>query len=72
MGTSKRVSQGSQVLNYLSNRGHITQATASSVYGISRLAAVVYSLKQKGHNIATTMKDGVKGQYAEYNLVLPS
>lgn len=62
-------SQPEQVLTYLAKRNHITQATASSVLGISRLAAVVHTLKKRGYNIQTNMVEGVKGMFAEYTLV---
>lgn len=61
--------QPGQVLSYLRSRGHITQATASAVLGCSRLAAVIYRLKQEGHNIETKLLDGVRGRYAEYHLI---
>lgn len=64
----QKPTQAAQVLSYLRSRKRLTQSTASSLYGISRLAAVVWRLNKQGHNIVTTLKDGVKGKYAEYSL----
>jgi hypothetical protein len=58
--------QGEQVLHYIHKRGHITQATASSIYGISRLAAVVHTLRANGHNVLKKTVSGIKGSFAEY------
>lgn len=64
----QKPTQAAQVLSYLRSRKRLTQSTASSLYGISRLAAVVWRLNKQGYNIVTTLKDGVKGKYAEYSL----
>ncbi|MDC1509223.1 helix-turn-helix domain-containing protein [Oceanospirillaceae bacterium] len=55
------------VLNHLSTRNKITSIEAIGLYGITRLAAVVFDLKKKGHPIQTTMKAGIKSKYAEYS-----
>jgi hypothetical protein len=64
----KAPTQGEQVLHYIQQRGHITQSTASSIYGISRLAAVVHTLRAKGHNVIKKTVIGIKGSFAEYYL----
>lgn len=62
------MSQASTVLSHLESRTKITSVEAIGLYGITRLAAVVYNLKKDGHNIQSTMKDGVNAPYAEYTL----
>jgi len=61
-------SQTNQVLNYMQKRGPITQATASSVFGCSRLASVIHRLKKKGHHIDSHIVQGIRGRYAKYSL----
>lgn len=38
------------------------------MYGITRLAAIVYRLKKRGHKIRSIERDGVRGRYVEYML----
>jgi hypothetical protein len=65
----RKLTQGQQVLNYLEAKGTITSVTAIGVFGITRLADVVFRLKKAGNNIVTEMKDGVNGApYAEYRI----
>jgi predicted ThiF/HesA family dinucleotide-utilizing enzyme len=61
-------SQAEKVLNYMRRRGAITQATATGVFGISRLAAIVHKLKSRGFDIQSRRVKGVNGMYAEYRL----
>ena len=63
------MSQATTVLNHLTNNRKITSIEAIGLYGITRLSAVVHSLKKDGVNVGTTMKAGVKAPYAEYTLV---
>ena len=56
------------ILNHLMSNRKITSIEAIGLYGITRLAAVVHSLKGAGHAVNTTMKKGVKSKYAEYSL----
>jgi hypothetical protein len=56
------------VLTHLTNNRKITSIEAIGLYGITRLAAVVYTLNKQGISITTTMKTGVKAPYAEYSL----
>jgi hypothetical protein len=63
-------SQKSQVLSHLKHHGPLTPLRALGVYGIYRLAARVYELKQEGHNIETLIHSDPKGKtYAEYRLL---
>ena len=63
------MTQQEKVLDYLRKKERITSATAISVLGITRLADVIFKLKQKGHSFVTEMKMGVNGSpYAEYRL----
>ena len=66
--TAKSDTQVKMVLNYLERRGPITQATASHVFGCSRLASVIYRLRKRGHEITATYEQGVKGRFARYAL----
>lgn len=68
-GKLTQPTQGEQVMDYLNARGSLTQATAGSVLGISRLAAVIQKLKKRGINIRTDYVQGIRGRYAEYSLV---
>lgn len=57
------------VLEQLKRRKRVTPQTALEGCGCFRLAAVVYRLREKGHNVLTTMKYTANGgQYAEYTL----
>jgi hypothetical protein len=63
------MSQVKTVINHLNNNRKITSIEAIGLYGITRLAAVVHSIKKSGVEVDTTMKDGVnKTKYAEYSL----
>ena len=64
------MTQTKTVINHLTNNRKITSIEAIGLYGITRLAAVVFLLRKSGIQVNTTMKDGVnKTQYAEYSLV---
>jgi|TARA_R110002074_G_scaffold44462_1_gene115634 hypothetical protein len=64
------MTQTNTVINHLNNNRKLTSIEAIGLYGITRLAAVVYTLRKSGLDVTTTMKDGVnKTQYAEYSLV---
>ena len=56
------------VFNHLTNNRKITSIEAIGLYGITRLAAVVYTLNKRGVSITTTMKTGVKAPYAVYSI----
>lgn len=67
--TKKRFeSQTNQVLHYMQKRGPITQATASSVLGCSRLAAVIHRLRKNGYTIDSNIVQGIRGRYAKYSI----
>lgn len=61
------MTQQDQVLKYLKKKKTITSVTAIGVFGITRLADVVFKLKKKGYDIKTEMKEGAHGRYAEYS-----
>lgn len=69
------ITQKQLVLNHLKhNRLGITSAEAFAEYGITRLAAVIFDLREEGHDITTediyaTNRYGVKVSYARYKLV---
>jgi hypothetical protein len=64
------MTQKQTVLNHLTNNRKLTSIEAIGLYGITRLAAVVYDLKKQGLEVETTMKNGVNNtQYAQYSLV---
>ena len=56
------------VLNHLENNRKITSIEAIGLYGITRLAAVVYLLKKQGFEITSERKDGARSTYSEYRL----
>jgi hypothetical protein len=66
----KFMTQTQTVLNHLTNNRKLTSIEAIGLYGITRLAAVIHTLKSQGLDVETTMKNGVnKTQYAQYALV---
>ena len=63
------MSQNIQVLNYLKDRGPITPNKARTEFGVERLAAVIYRLRNAGNTIVTVDRRSFTGrQYAEYHL----
>ena len=67
--TSKRT-RYDQVLNHLLSGHSLTQGEAIMLGFGTRLAATVYTLKKRGHNIVTKMKTDSNGyDYADYSLV---
>ena len=66
-------SQFALVLKHLESGKEINPNIAINQYGIYRLGAVIYCLKQEGYNIATRLEyfkkpSGRKGHYAVYRL----
>jgi len=53
--TVEDLSQKEQVLWHLRNAGTITQHRALTDYGIQRLAARIYDLREEGHDITKEM-----------------
>jgi hypothetical protein len=61
--------QDRKVLDHLSSGKTLTQLEAFGVYGIFRLGARVWSLKQDGYKITSRRKVDANGKpYAEYAL----
>ncbi len=62
------MTQATKVLKHLNKRRYITPAIAWNTYGISRLAAVIYDLRELGYAIHTSMReDAVGHKYAHYS-----
>lgn len=67
------MSQNDTILNHLRTSGSITPLEAINRYGITRLGARVYDLKQRGYIITRTMeftrnRNGDPTRYARYYL----
>lgn len=65
--------QTNQVLHHLRTRGRLTQREAMNLYGIMRLGARVYDLRERGYNIVKDMERSVNRygrpvRYAVYRL----
>ena len=64
------MSQQQRVLRPLQSGRSLTPLIAMQHYGVMRLAAVVYRLRNSGYKIKTIMKKDARGiEYAEYRLV---
>jgi glutamate synthase domain-containing protein 2 len=62
--------QAKTVLRHLKKKGHISPAEALIVYGISRLAASIYDIRNVGYEVDTEVKhDAQNHKYARYTLV---
>lgn len=64
----RKGTQQETILNHLKRNKYITDVTASGLYGIGQCAGCVFKLKKLGHNIKTTMREGMRGRYAEWSL----
>ena len=62
------MTQADKVLKHLKKRKKLTSVEAIGLYGITRLAAVIYALKEAGVKINTLRKKGVNSGYVEYQL----
>lgn len=67
-------SQESKILTHLSDRGPLTALDSLNLYGVMRLAAVVFNLRKAGHDVVTEMvpiegRDGTAKKIARYSLV---
>jgi hypothetical protein len=60
----KKISKQEKVLTHLQTYGSITPLEALEKYGSFRLGALIFNLRQEGHNIKTNIVEG-KG-YAKY------
>lgn len=62
------------ILNHLKNGEEITPLDAFTKYGVYRLGAIIYDLKQEGYNILSRIEhykkpSGKRGHYAVYKLI---
>jgi len=62
------MSQSTQILNHLKQGNSLTPMEALNLCNCWRLADVVYKLKNKGHNIQTTLIKKNGKTFAEYKL----
>ena len=69
MKTTKRKTQKEVVLWHLQNNGTITSWEAIKEYGITRLAARVFYLKEDGHDIETETKQ-VETKFGKTNITI--
>jgi hypothetical protein len=61
--------QARRILRHLEKKKSITPLEALGVYGVYRLAAVIYDIKKAGFDITTTLHQDVNGKrYARYSL----
>lgn len=58
------MTQSERVLRHLEERGGLTQKEASDAYGIERLGARIYELRQAGYPIVKWMEAG-KNRYGD-------
>ena len=68
------MNQRQAVLAYLKSGHRITQMDATSLFGATRLSAIIFDLKQMGYKIEKIQREGItrfgrKTSYAEYFLV---
>ena len=66
-------SKTSEVLRHLREHGSITSNEAWELYGATRLSAIIFNLRRKGHDISTVDTDttdryGHRVTYARYVL----
>ena len=57
-----------QVLKHIKRYGKITSMKAFEKYGITRLAARIYTLRTRGYAINTTTISNGKAGYAAYSM----
>ena len=67
------ITQYQMVMRHLETNGSITSMEAFDKYGITRLSAVVFTLKERGAPIERVLEEGLnrygeKSQYARYYL----
>ena len=68
MDIMKKVTQKDEVLKYLQCQDGITSVIAFNLFGITRLAAVVFDLRKQGHDIRMEMKKGKNSYFGVYTL----
>ena len=49
----------SEVLRYLKENGSITQMDAIELFGATRLSAIVFNLRRKGHDIESVSEGAI-------------
>ena len=69
----KEITQYDRVLAHLKMKKKITSWEAITEYGVTRLSALIYTLRQDGYNISTKFKSaknryGDTVSFAEYTL----
>lgn len=69
----KKTNKTEKVLNHLKENGAITSLEAIELYGVTRLAAIIFTLRKRGLNIDTidipfTDRFGAKSHYGKYVL----
>jgi|TARA_R100000306_G_C4324160_1_gene116754 hypothetical protein len=57
-----------KILNHLKSGKTITSMEAINLYGVTRLAAVVHTLKRERHPIESENVKGKNGNYAVYKM----
>ena len=71
MSETRRRTQEKSVLNTLQRGDAITPIQAMNQCGTMRLAAIIHTLRKKGHNITTSMNGGNvgdAGNFATYRM----
>lgn len=66
-------SQSKDILDYLQKEGSITSMQAITLFGATRLSAIIYNLRKGGYPIKTVMQSGTnryghRCPYAKYIL----
>lgn len=59
MTDTKKITKTMMVLNHLKKYGEITSMEAIENYGATRLSAIIFNLRKKGHDIDTVDVHGV-------------
>ena len=62
------MSQNDQILNHLKSGKKLTAIHALQFYGCARLAARILNLREKGHDIKTTIVHKGKKHWAVYSM----
>lgn len=62
------MTQEMQVLKHINRYGKITSMKAFQKYGITRLAARIYTLRKKGYAIKTATNRNGRAGYAIYSM----
>lgn len=61
------MSQNQKILKHLKSGAHITPLEAMGLFGVYRLAARIYELRNQGHHIMTDVRaDGTGRTYSRY------